>query len=444
MKKPAFLVILSLFCFYLWSGDLNVFVEATRFLDQNLNTTLEINYQIPYKNLHFTRTENGYTANLEVEFMLMRSGKKVYDQTFTNGIILLTESKTKSSDLFSDKITMTLAKHQFDVNVIFLDTNSSDTNFWNYPFEVLSPENLLSDLEFSSSVVPDTTGFLAKFHRGDYLYNVTANHIFSTDKTGEVVLYYELYNPSETSKEYQIVTSVSKKDSLIRQLDEKVTVDRLINDMNAHIPLAELEDGFYNIEVTVTDTPTNRSESRSSYFSVRTPKFFSERMFVNVEDEYKLISYFVSSEQLKIWSTLSDEGKKAFIGNFWTASDNDTSTDKNEFFDLVKDRIYYTNQEYTHFKDGWNSDRGRIYIRNGKPDEIIKDNTGLYTSASKYTPKDYEIWRYRTGTNRTYIFLDIQGTGNFRLIYADNDDMEGTDPNWEDNFGDDFDQSVLN
>jgi hypothetical protein len=39
----------------------------------------------------------------------------------------------------------------------------------------------------------------------------------------------------------------------------------------------------------------------------------------------------------------------------------------------------------------------------------------------------------------TYIFLDQQGHGDFKIIYCDGDDKEATNPDWIDLLGPDFD-----
>ena len=83
---------------------------------------------------------------------------------------------------------------------------------------------------------------------------------------------------------------------------------------------------------------------------------------------------------------------------------------------------------------------GRIYIKHGPPDDIQRLETGLYT---KYAQKDYEIWKYRTKTNLTYIFIDLMTNGNYKLIYVENDEDESTSSNWQDYLGKDFDEGLL-
>jgi hypothetical protein len=107
---------------------------------------------------------------------------------------------------------------------------------------------------------------------------------------------------------------------------------------------------------------------------------------------------------------------------------------------LVQERVDYSNRVFGHLKAGWTSDMGRIYIRNGAPDEIDRDTS---SDQSRFVRKDYQIWKYSSGNKPVYMFIDIQMNGNFRLIYADDDDLETSNPDWLRYVGTDFDESKL-
>ncbi len=65
---------------------------------------------------------------------------------------------------------------------------------WNFPFAQLSADALMSDVELSKNVVPDTTGYMEKFHRKGNLYFVNTSNIFDQNKDATLYLYYELYS----------------------------------------------------------------------------------------------------------------------------------------------------------------------------------------------------------------------------------------------------------
>ena len=123
---------------------------------------------------------------------------------------------------------------------------------------------------------------------------------------------------------------------------------------------------------------------------------------------------------------------------------------------LIRSRIQYANEKFSYQKkEGWETDRGRLYLRYGEPDEIMKLNTNMYQTDilnesetkvfTAYGSKDFQIWKYRTSHYETYILLDQYNNRNFKLIYSGNDDTDKTQSNLKHYLGvDNFDMDLLN
>jgi GWxTD domain-containing protein len=163
-------------------------------------------------------------------------------------------------------------------------------------------------------------------------------------------------------------------------------------------------------------------------------------IFSDLKDEYKLVSYFFTSNQKKYYKSLDENRKKRYLEAFWAAQDTNPTTEKNEFLEEIKIRIAYCNSHFSHFHPGWTTDRGRIFLKHGEPYEILNETTSMNT---KYARKDYQIWKYRITEYLTYIFIDIQQHGDYRLIFSDGDDSEGSWADWHMYLGEDFDEGKL-
>jgi GWxTD domain-containing protein len=125
---------------------------------------------------------------------------------------------------------------------------------------------------------------------------------------------------------------------------------------------------------------------------------------------------------------LSVRGKRRLLADFWRRRDPTPGTEVNEARQQFYDAIAFANRSYGEHgraaKPGWKTDRGRVFVRNGKPDDVL-----TRPQAGRSPP--YEVWHYTTGKNRYYIFVDqAEGLGNYRLI-ASNDVREQTLPNWQ-------------
>ncbi|MCK4653499.1 MAG: GWxTD domain-containing protein [Candidatus Cloacimonetes bacterium] len=169
-------------------------------------------------------------------------------------------------------------------------------------------------------------------------------------------------------------------------------------------------------------------------------KNVTQRVFSDIEDEYILVRYFLTSNQKRYFKSLNEEGRNKYIESFWQAQDTNPVTEKNEFLEEIKARAAYCNHRFTHFKPGWKTDRGRIYIKHGEPYEILKETTGF---SAKYPQKEYQIWKYRITSYLTYIFIDLQQHGDYRLIFSDGDDAEGFWADWLNYLGPNFDEGLL-
>lgn len=165
-----------------------------------------------------------------------------------------------------------------------------------------------------------------------------------------------------------------------------------------------------------------------------------ERVFQDLEDEYFLAKIFFNSAQKRYYKKLDEAGKRLFLDAFWVANDPNPATSKNEFLEILRARIDYCNENYGYFKKGWKTDMGRILIRHGIPYEVIKGRTDIL---AKHGSKEYQIWKYRVSKNLTFIFLDLQTSGDLRLIFSENDERESSYPDWQEYMGNDFDTGIL-
>ena len=71
----------------------------------------------------------------------------------------------------------------------------------------------------------------------------------------------------------------------------------------------------------------------------------------------------------------------------------------NKLFQELFNRVEYANNNYNYLSyEGWQTDRGKIFIINGNPYDIQNE----YTADG-----EFEIWTYKN--NRQYIFINKYG-----------------------------------
>ena len=140
----------------------------------------------------------------------------------------------------------------------------------------------------------------------------------------------------------------------------------------------------------------------------------------------KDVAYLITDEERKAFKKLeTDDERERFIEDFWRRRDPDPDTEENEFREEYYERIAYANEHYASGIPGWKTDRGRIYITWGKPDEVESHPSGgSYDrepsegggSTSTYP---FERWFYRylagVGSGVQIEFVDPTGSGEYRI-----------------------------
>ena len=119
--------------------------------------------------------------------------------------------------------------------------------------------------------------------------------------------------------------------------------------------------------------------------------------------------------------------KRDFLRRFWAKRDPTPGTAVNErqvdFYSRIKEANRRFREGGAAEIPGWRTDRGRIFIKYGPPDEVMQR-----PQAGNTLP--YEVWKYTRSRALKYVFLDQTQFGNYALIWTD-DRREPSRPNWQ-------------
>ncbi|MDT4952706.1 MAG: hypothetical protein QOJ02_844 [Acidobacteriota bacterium] len=146
----------------------------------------------------------------------------------------------------------------------------------------------------------------------------------------------------------------------------------------------------------------------------------------------KDVAYIITSQERDAYKKLkTNEERENFIELFWRRRDPDPDTDENEYRDEYYERIAYANEHYASGIPGWKTDRGRIYIMYGKPDELESHPSGgsyerpSYEGGGSTSTYPFETWFYRylpgIGSGIEIEFVDPTGSGEYRIARSPNE-----------------------
>lgn len=135
-----------------------------------------------------------------------------------------------------------------------------------------------------------------------------------------------------------------------------------------------------------------------------------ERPFslINTSFSIRILKYITDENTIKDLTDSDEKKQYESLFKYWKTMDPTPETAYNELMAEYYGRVDYSvkNFSVTGSKNGAESDRGKIYIQFGKPDNILR----VYDDPNNIK----EIWTYKD-PERKFLFSDKTGLGNFIL-----------------------------
>ena len=163
-------------------------------------------------------------------------------------------------------------------------------------------------------------------------------------------------------------------------------------------------------------TPYSRPASEQTNKKVDDPwqKWLSEE-----------VPYIISDQERTAFKKLeTDEERQHFVDQFWERRNPTPGSADNPFKREYYRRIAYANEHYAANVPGWKTDRGRVYILYGPPDEIDSHPSGgeyerpASEGGGTVMTYPFEDWRYahfQALGSLTIEFVDLSSSGEFRV-----------------------------
>ncbi len=190
------------------------------------------------------------------------------------------------------------------------------------------------------------------------------------------------------------------------------------------LALSALAPGLYNLRLQIIDLSTGqRAEALHPFFwnppALQVPEVDSTTLAY-----LSFIDYFASEKDMAELRSLHDsQGRTLFLLKFWKRFDPDPDTPENEFLPEFIRRVRYADEHFTEGRKlGRYTDRGRIYIKYGPPDQIERKSLA-------FGERDSEKWIYYQRGTMEFVFVDLQGNNVYELVYSSIPE-EPSRPDW--------------
>lgn len=413
------------------AGGPSFFVDAANFASKDsLKGRLEIFLKIAYSELVFVKiNETSFRAQYEINYTLTDKkqnpvAREIHDQTILTSRYFETVSDTRFH-FIRETFNVPPGEYELTVTLTDKETQRFGQRKLDTPVKIFRDKPLgISDVLFADKVQKDTAMDII---------NVVPNVFRSFDADYEAYwVYFEIYNSRLSEKNRELLDSGRNRkenlDLIYRILDKNQNVilrDSLVKTTYAYqtfssilLDKTKLSYGRYILEITVkrgADKAVTRSPFDVRVANIRGSDIAGAAF--DLDQAIKQMRHVARQANIPKILKGTKEEKEKFFYDFWKPKDPTPDTERNELMEEYYRRVSYANRYFTSgYREGWDTDRGMVYIMLDAPDAIERHPFDI-------DAKPYEIWYYYQ-PNLKLIFIDYYGFGDYELLMASRQEFE--------------------
>ncbi|MCK5077190.1 MAG: GWxTD domain-containing protein, partial [Calditrichia bacterium] len=427
------------------SQDVVVNIDYAKFKYDSTRTLLEIYYFV-FINPSTVENENNYNVNIDFEILNNYTDSLLANQTIS--IPFKIEGNVSSQGKIGQfKLVLPLGDYnmQFSYNKNFSINEKTEKNIIRKKINIDSFEKnelCFSDIELCKNIVDNSQQTESPFYKNTML--VIPN---PTNKYGKEIpaLYYyiELYNLQHYKNKKLLIESqiinlngeVVNSKKYFRKYDSFSAAERGV------FPVNKLITGNYSLKLLVKDedfqiidlkvreffvSGVNIEVAEKGQSAIKNNSIIFDRFSKYNKEQLDTIfaqsSYIASNNEKKVFNSFFDKkGKLQFLVKFWNKKNRQYGKNLEEIY---FNRVDYVNTLYqASFKKGWQTERGRVYILYGPPNEIERPDLSENSKV--------EIWYYNHIQGGVeFDFVDFSGFGDYNLLNSTHP-KEDNNPEWK-------------
>lgn len=375
---------------------------ATPFAD---TTLLLISISVPNRMLSFVRDGDSYRAPYEVKLQLNRGGVEVKTINVMEIVRVATfkeVNRTDESVIFQNYFRVQPGDYRISFLVRDAASNRSATQEGAITVPRLTSGHLSTPL-----LVYEASRRTALDSVPRVLASPRSSAVFGQDSA--VSVYLEAYGQTSRLPVYFTVQNdrgtVTWRDTTVLERSGALLSGAV------RIPISRVGIGVANVSFTRGDATD----------TVKTPifvSFGSDIPLVSYEELINQLRYYISPERLRSLRETPVEQRGQAWAAFLRATDAAPVTPEHEGLQTYFSRLQ---QAGIRFRDdgsartGWLSDRAKVYVVLGEPDQLYEQNTNSPMTRSSVSQRGrVQYWEY-TQYRVRLVFYDDTGAGRWRL-----------------------------
>jgi len=415
-------------------GGLQFYLDTASFRGAPGKTRQEFYCQIPFAQLAFRQAGQGLQSEFKASVTIADSAGEVLARDEWSRLVSAKSPEETAGRSLPNQFDLMLAPGHYTISLTLTDRHAQKQGVAALRFRArnFSEENLaVSDLQFAGSIRADTAQ--GQFAKNGLQVVPQANTTFGPAMP-LLYFYFEVYNLAAADS-YEVHYAVKdSRGKIVRALPGKLARQPGRSSVEVGgVHVGALPDSINRLTVEVKDRATGAVASAEKVFHCR-GKALPEEAFVDAELEsmsekdfqqhVEQMRYLLQDEDRSTLKSLAIPAQKKYVSRLWRRLDPQPETPPNEFREEYFKRVRYADERFNAgFSPGWKTDRGRIAIKFGIPNEVERH-------PAQQNARPYEVWIYYQEGRKQFIFADLEYFGKYELIYS-SDERELTRPDWK-------------
>lgn len=429
-------------------------VDYATFRYDSNQVLLELYYSFHQEQMTYNLQDDGsFRCMAGLYLKLFQNDVLVQERKWQSQIVVDSTKTIHSGQEFVDGLKLLIKPGDYEGIITCTDCQASEMKD-SIRFDLHIPhyfvENVtVSDIELAVRIRKDMENTESPFYKNTLFVLPNPSRLYSIHNKF-LYFYIEIYNLDvlPDSVYYLAYHVRNSNDRMVEEIKsvqrEKVKMGESSVQMGA-IKVNELNTGSYTLHLTVQDASEKELTNRTAKFFVYNkdkigddqpgfitddqayamsefPAFSDEQL----NEDFERSIYISKKEERKQFKKIRNIGeKRRWLFQFWRSRDENRDTPQNEYRVKYLQRVSGANERFRMFgREGWKTDRARVYILYGEPDYIDQH-------PNEENMKPYEKWSYdQVEGGVQFIFVDFNETKEYRLVHST---MRGEvhDTEWE-------------
>ncbi len=412
--------------------SLKVYTDYNFYYDPSLGEYIELKFQFDANSLVLVKENSWFRSKVDVEIQLLKDSTKIVRKLYA------VESPKYQDSIFMDFFDVKrypLKPGSYQLLISFSDPYSKQKSISSKQAIVvpdLHSKISISDIQVCENI-RETSEITILSKSGYALFPRLINY-FPAD-CQFLPTYLELYNPSKDSVSLRLKTSFFKQGDANEIVDMTRFSDVVIQDVTPIIQkniISNLSTGTYRMVYSLIQGSTILCTSAYFFDRMNEPLEYIATDNIVLDPIFQKsipndsLPYYLASiipvanpMEIPIINKLVKENDldkmRKYMQSFWVITSGRLNA-SNSWLNY-KEQVKMVEKTYsTAIFKGYESDRGRVYLKYGQPSAIAARET----SPSEYP---YEIWQYdkiKQFSNKRFVFYNPDLVNNhYQLLHSD-------------------------